>query len=120
MKKLFAMIVAGTILFFSCNKEGKDKAETLCPVVAANLVPQVVKDSFAVRYPGTTVTTWFNKDNVAFCAFFTISNVEKLAEFANNGTFIKEDIEMDHDGEQEDSTGTGGKPITGCECETHE
>ena len=32
----------------------------------------------------------------------------------------KEDIEMDHDGDREDSTGTGGKPMTGCECETHE
>ena len=106
-----------SISFSSCKKESKE-AENLCPVVAASAVPQVVKDSFAVRYPATIVTTWFNKDSVAYCAFFIISGVEKLAQFANNGTFIKEEIETHPEGEHQDNTGTGGKTTTGCECET--
>ena len=114
MKNILVIIVAGAVLLFSCNKEGKDKEENLCPVVAASAVPQVVKDSFAVRYPATTVTTWFNKDSVAYCAFFSVSGIEKLAQFTNNGTFIKE--ETDQEDEQEDST--SGKPTNGCECET--
>lgn len=108
----------------SCKKEGKENAEKLCPVVAPGAVPQLVKDSFAARYPATNVTTWFNKDSIGFCAFFVSSaSIEKLAEFANNGSFIKEEVEIHHDGHQEDdstSTVAGGKaPTGGCECETH-
>ncbi len=107
-----------SVIFISCKKDGKEKTENACPVVAANLVPQAVKDSFAVRYPATAVTTWFNKDSVAFCAYFiTSANVEKLAEFANNGSFIKEEIETHQEGQHEDSTATGGK-VGGCECDT--
>ena len=116
---LLLFAVSATLLLFACKKDGKEKAENQCPVVDASLVPQVVKDSFAVRYPATTVTTWFNKDSVAFCAYFiTPANVEKLAEFANNGSFIKEEIETHQEGQHEDSTGTGGKVGSGCECET--
>jgi len=114
------LAVIFSISFSSCKKEAKEKAENLCPVVAASAVPQVVKDSFAVKYPATTVITWFNKDSVAYCAYFvTSANVEKLAQFANNGSFIKEEIETHQEGEHEDSTGTGGKTTTDCECETH-
>ena len=120
MKKVFLLVaVSATVLFFACKKDGKEKTENHCPVVAASLVPQVVKDSFAVRYPATTVTTWFNKDSVAFCAYFiTPVNAEKLAQFANNGSFIKEEIETHQEGQHVDSTGTGGKVSSGCECET--
>jgi thioredoxin-related protein len=112
--------LSATLIFISCKKEGKEKTENLCPVVAASAVPQVVKDSFAVRYPATAVITWFNKDSVNYCAYFkTITNVETLAEFANNGSFIKEQIETHNDNEQQDSTTTNGKTTTSCECETH-
>ena len=113
------MTLVATAIFFSCKKEGNDKAENLCPVVAEGLVPQVVKDSFVVRYPATIVTTWFYKDSSSYCALFTLSAIEKLAQFATNGTFIKEEIETHQEGEHEDSTGTDGKTITGCECEVH-
>ena len=82
-------------------------------------MPQPVKDSFAVRYPATLVTTWFYKDSSSYCALFTISAIEKLAQFAPNGSFIKEEIETHQEGENEDSTNTGGKVTNGCECETH-
>ena len=116
---LFVLLALSTsLIFLACKKDGKEKVENYCPVVAASLVPQVVKDSFAVRYPATTVITWFNKDSVAFCAYFiTSSNVEKLAQFANNGSFIKEEIETHQEGQHEDSTTTGGK-VGSCECDT--
>ncbi len=119
MKKLFLLVViSASLIFFSCEKEGRNKEENLCPVVAASAVPQAVKDSFALRYPITNVTTWFNKDSVAFCAhFITSANVEKLAEFANNGSFIMEEVEAHQDGQHEDSTGTVGKLDGGCECD---
>lgn len=121
MKKiLLAILIYAPLIFFACEKEGKDKEENLCPVVAAESVPQIVKDSFALRYPATNVTTWFNKDSVAFCAhFITSANIEKLAQFANNGSFIKEETEANQDGQHEDSTGTVGKSSGGCECDTH-
>ncbi len=119
MKKiLLAVLISAPLIFFACEKKVKEKAENLCPVVAAESVPQIVKDSFALRYPATNVTTWFNKDSVAFCAhFITSANVEKLAEFANNGSFIIEEIEAHQDGQHKDSTGTVGKLNTGCECD---
>ena len=119
MKKACILAIVARTDFLSCKKEGKEKAENLCPVVDASAVPQVVKDAFVAKYPATTVTTWFNKDSVAFCAFFTISGVEKLTQFANDGTFIKEEIETNQEAEDSDSTATAGKVSTGCECEIH-
>ncbi len=127
MKKLFIMTLVSATIFFSCNKfdllkelkEGKEAPENLCPVVAESAVPQAVRDSFKIRYPSTGVTTWFNKDGVAFCASFLSSGVEKLAQFSNDGSFVKEEIETHQEGEHEDSTTTaGGKLSGGCECET--
>ena len=120
MKKiLLPVFLSIPFLFFACEKN-KEKAENLCPVVAADAVPQVVKDSFALRYPATNVTTWFNKDSVAFCAYFiTSANVATLAEFANSGNFIMEEIETHQDGQHEDSTATAGKLGGGCECDIH-
>lgn len=118
---MLAITASGLLL--ACNKEKTEKTENHCPVVAASSVPQIVKDSFSVRYPATTVTTWFNKDSVGYCAYFKIGGVEKLSQFANNGVFVKEQIETHHSGEDNDdadSTATGGKiPVAGCECEIH-
>ena len=121
MKKIFFIAtVSAAVIFFACKKESKEKSEKLCPVVAVSVVPQVVKDAFTVKYPATNVITWFNKDSVAFCAYFkTSANIEKLAEFANNGSFIKEEIETNQSGQHEDSTGTASKLPGGCECEPH-
>ncbi len=119
MKKIILiLLVTGTIVF-SCKKDSQETTKNLCPIIVENLVPQVVKDSFAVRYPATIVTTWFYKDSSSYCALFTVTTVQKLAQFATNGTFIKEDIETHQEGEHQDSTGTSGKTSTGCECETH-
>ncbi len=120
MKKIFfAMLISVPAIFVACEKKEKEKAENTCPTVAASAVPQAVKDSFAIRYPATSVITWFNKDNVAFCAYFiTAANVEKLAQFANSGSFIKEEMEAHQVGQHEDSTTTVGK-VNGCECEVH-
>ncbi len=117
---LLLIVISISAFFVSCEKDKKEKTENLCPVIAASAVPQPVKDSFAVRYPAIVVITWFNKDSVNYCAYFkTATNVETLAEFASNGSFIKEQIETHNDNEQEDSTTTGGKTTTSCECETH-
>lgn len=120
---MLTITAAGLLL--ACNKEKGEKAETVenrCPVVAESAVPQIVKDSFSFRYPAATVTTWFNKDSAAYCAYFTIGGIEKLSQFGNNGTFVKEQIETNQSGEHNDSTDstvTGGKISTGCECEIH-
>ena len=80
-----------------------------------------VKDSFEIRYPATLVTTWFYKDSSSYCAAFTSIGIEKLAQFAINGAFIKEAVENHHDGDHDDddSTTTSGVKVvnSGCECE---
>ena len=125
MKKICILAIVATAALFSCEKdkaEKAEKAENQCPVVAASVVPQIVKDSFSVKYPATTVTTWFNKDSVGYCAYFTMQGVEKLSQFTNNGSFVKEQIETNESGEHNDSadsTAATGKVSTGCLCEIH-
>lgn len=118
MKNFLLISIISIAVFVSCKKETKETNEKDCPVVAANLVPQIVKDSFMHRYPTDSVRTWFNKDSVAYCAFFVSTGIEKLAQFSNGGNFIKEEIESNENMEHEDSTATG-KTSAGCECEVH-
>ena len=114
------MALVSSLIIISCNKEGKKEgSENPCPVIAATAVPQVVKDSFAIRYPSMTVNTWFQKDSIGYCAYFIQPvNQKKLAEFSRTGAFISEEIDLDHDGNFEDSTGHSGTKVSGvCECE---
>ena len=108
-----------SIPFSSCSKEGKSENENHCPGVDASAVPQIVKDSFAVRYPSMMVNTWFQKDSIGYCAYFIQPvNQKKLAEFTIVGVFVSEEIDIDNDGNFEDSTGISNPKIPGtCECE---
>ena len=120
---LFAVITVA--LLIACNKEGKkegDEKENHCPVIARSAVPLIVKDSFAVRYPSMTVNTWFQKDSIGYCAYFIQPvNQKKLAEFTGTGVFVSEEIDIDHDGNFEDSTGHSNPKMPGvCECEIPE
>ena len=124
MKKILFMAIAAVLVLMACSKERNEKGENLCPVIAESVVPQVVKDSFLIRYPATAVTTWFYKDSSSYCALFTLSAVEKLAQFSPDGTFLEEIIETHQEGQFEDSTstttnGVKGSMVTGCECEVH-
>ena len=105
MKKLF-ILFASVVLLASCEREKKN----LCPVVAATNVPNAVTKSFESKYPGTTVTTWFNKDNTSYCAKFTQNGKGSRAYFDNNGIFQNEQLEQD--GEHQDNNDEG------CDCET--
>jgi hypothetical protein len=117
-----ATVVVACILFVSCTKEGEeddDEIENHCPVIAASAVPQIVKDAFVVRYPSRTVITWYQKDGIGYCAYF-IEPVKqkKLAEFTTTGSFVKEEIDLEQDGNFQDPTGLSNSKVPGeCECE---
>lgn len=118
-------VILTSVLFLSCSKEekkGSGEIENRCPIITAAAVPQVVKDSFAIRYPSMTVNTWFQKDSIGYCAYFIQSvNQQKLVEFTRTGFFVSEEIDMDHDGNFEDSTGHSSPKIPSvCECEIPE
>ena len=125
MKK--SMILALGLLFmtFSCEKNDKenDSEDVPCAVVANADVPTTVSSAFEAKYAGRTVVKWFNKDNHGFAALFDVNGVKTLAEFNNDGTFVKEEIdeveeEEEHDGifgnhdEDDDENEDDG-----CECE---
>ncbi|HYM93419.1 MAG TPA: hypothetical protein VET23_04720 [Chitinophagaceae bacterium] len=122
----FALPTIITAVFFiSCTKESKKdskEAENACPAIAATAVPQVVKDSFAVHYPSMPVITWFKKDSIGYCAYFIQPvNQKKLAEFSGTGLFLSEEIDLNHDGNFEDSASNSNIKIPGvCECEIPE
>ncbi len=119
MKKLF-FIVFGLATLSSCEKgdlfDKKDK-DNPCPVVSSEMVPSAVTTSFQMKYPNNTVDTWFNKDNVAYSAMFTLNGKQTLSQFKNDGTFVKEEIEVDQQGEHEDNNDDND---SGCECETED
>ncbi|MDQ6724379.1 MAG: hypothetical protein M3Z01_08980 [Thermoproteota archaeon] len=118
MKKIFFLLSLSAILY-SCEKDKcheKDKeVKNLCPIVLKNSVPLPVQDSFAVRYPADVVSTWFFKDSSNYAALFTDSGIEKLAQFSINGAFISEQIEIQQEGDHQDSTSAGKSE--GCKCE---
>lgn len=120
---LLAVVLIFSIPFTSCSKEGKkDGNENHCPVIAASAVPQAMKDSFAVHYPSMTLDTWFQKDSIGYCAYFIQPvNQRKLAEFTTTGIFVMEEVDIDHDGNFEDSTGNSNPKVPSvCECEIPE
>ncbi len=113
------VILITWIFASSCKKE--KETENHCPTIAASLVPQIVKDSFNLRYPSQAVNTWFQKDSIGYCAYFIVPvNKKTLAEFSRTGNFLLEYIDNDKDGNMEDSTGNGIKGAPGCECDIPE
>ena len=116
--------VSASVFFSSCKKEVVDKEKNSCPVVDVSAVPDVVKNSFNTRYPGISVATWFNKDNNSFCAYFIINGGDELAQFANDGNFITEQILTDEEVQSDGNTDESSDGLmdtkkidTGCKCD---
>jgi hypothetical protein len=123
MIKLIVSALGFVFVFETCTKEKKNNDnERLCPTVMAVLVPQIVKDSFAVKYPSVSVITWFQNDSIGYCAYFLQSgNIRKLAKFTTTGVFVLEEIDVDNNGDFEDTTGNSNPKKPGeCECEISE
>lgn len=114
MKKLLLTLCIATVLFDAC----KEKQEPACPTVDAELVPIVVKDSLAARYPGVVVETWFKVDAIGFCAKFPQPPNTVFAHFGTDGSFIEEEIkdpsgkEVDGDDIQDENQNEDDS----CEC----
>lgn len=109
---LFVMIITSCQKMENLNPFEKKHKDKPCATVSSETVPQVVKDGFAKQYPNENVTTWFNKDNNGYCAEFTRNGVKNLAQFNNDGSFVKEDSDNNQDGEHQDSNNEKG-----CSCE---
>lgn len=120
MKKVILAILLFTSLV-SCTKESKKEGSEIvkhCPVIPLASVPPAVLLAFQIKYPKETVISWFQKDSLGYSAFFNqLGNIRKLAEFTNSGELLSEKIDLDYDGNFEDSTGhTSTKTTTVCEC----
>lgn len=116
--KYTVLTAAAIILFIACKKKETTEPEAAaCPAISSSVVPAVVIDSFKSRYPSDSVLTWFRKDSIGYCAYFIMPVAQQtLAEFSNDGSFVQEEIDINHDGNFEDSTGESPKNTTGCEC----
>lgn len=117
MKKI-AFIGLLIITITACKKlenlnpfEKKHK-DTPCATVNSESIPQAVKDAFNQKYSGISVTTWFNKDNTGYCALFTKNGIKTLAQFNNDGAFVKEETDNNQEGEHKDNNNDSG-----CSCE---
>ena len=111
MKTLIISLVLATLII-SCEKENDHK--NLCPVISQEKVPVAVRNSFNLKYPHAIVDNWFYKDNVLYSASFIVDGRSNLATFNNEGSFIKEeiDIQQEENDQQDDDSG--------CKCEVAE
>lgn len=119
MKTLILLIVAITTLT-SCNLmdslSNDHEKSNPCQIVSAELVPQLVKDSLAFRYPGVVPIKWLNKDNVGFCVnFIGLDKKDIIAVFSNAGNFIaqEENVNVEQTGQHTDNQ----PDDSGCQCE---
>ena len=106
MKKpiiLFTILVMGLT---ACEKIKEidlfHKKDKQCAVVTADQIPSEVTSAFSTKYPGASVEKWFNKDGTGFCALFTLGGKKTLVQFNNDGSFVKEEDDMDEQGDHQD------------------
>lgn len=121
MKKLILLLSVVAILG-SCEKikslnpfQKEKETKNQCAVVSAELLPAAVSDSFKVKYPGATVSSWFNKDNTGYCAIITYNSQQMKVMFDNNGKFVSEEVEIDN-GNQTGNHQDANSNDSGCEC----
>jgi len=116
MKKLLLSLFVAAAFFAAC----KEKQDPICPTLDAELVPIVVKDSLAARYPGIIVETWYKVDDIGFCAKFPQPPNTVFAHFGTDGSFQEAEIkdsngkEVDGDNVQEEHQNNDGEDT--CEC----
>lgn len=126
MKKVaLAIFLVSTLL--SCedidfeNPFKKDRKEKPCPTVNSESMPLSVTATFNEKYPNSSSVIWFNKDGKAFCASFTFNGNKILAQFSNEGVFIKEESDFDQDGEHQDENDDDeNDDDEGCNCDTED
>lgn len=117
MKKIVTIAISLTMLV-ACSKMennnpfSKKEKHNSCAVVGSDVISANVLTAFQAKYPNATVDKWFNKDNTGFCALFTISGNKTLAQFNNDGSFVKEESNLEQDGNHQNNDESGG-----CECE---
>ena len=109
MKKLILLFLSLQFILISCEKE--HEREFPCPVVMADQVPSIVKESFGLKYPKITIDNWYNKDNTGYYASFQLNNIKTLASFKNDGTFIAEKAQV--------QTGQHNEHENDCGCEVN-
>ena len=122
MKRLkqFLFIITMVKLMSACDafeslKHDGEK-DRPCQIVKAELVPQVVKDSLAARFPGVVPIKWLNKDNIGYCVIFQDSNAnDMITFFSNTGNFISQ--EQNTNSEQTGQHTDNRPENEGCNCE---
>lgn len=103
-KAILILMTAATFFITSCEKANlikKHKQVKAYTVVSTDAVPQPVKNTYAARYSGATVETWYKKDNTTFAAKPTPNSQVAFASFTKDGNFIKEGSEVENEVENE-------------------
>ncbi len=118
MKKI-AIIALLTVVFASCEKFDikhpfrKEAKAKPCAVVNRESLSADILTAFKTKYPNATGETWYNKDNTGFAASFTLNGNKTLAFFNNDGSFAKEEVDNNQEGDHQDNNNDD----TGCSCE---
>lgn len=94
---------------FGKNKDNEHEAPP-CPTVTNDSIPETVANTFANEYPDVTPELWCVTDSNDYVAVFLMDSLETKAFIASDGVFIKEEVDIDQQGNHEDED-------TGCECE---
>jgi hypothetical protein len=91
MKQFILMIFFACFAFAfqSCNDDSGKSSDKL----SADKVPAAVTSAFNAKYPGATSVEWETakeNDKPTYKAEFKTGNKEMKAEFAEDGSFVKE------------------------------
>lgn len=103
-KAILILMTIGTLFIASCEKANpfkKSQKVKAYTVVSPEAVPQPVKSTYASRYSGATVETWYKKGNTTFAAKPNPNSQVAFASFTNDGNFIKEGPEVENEVENE-------------------
>lgn len=103
-KAILILMTVGTLFIASCEKMKlfeKNKKVKAYTAIGAEAVPQPVKDTYAARYPGASVETWYKKDNTTFAAKANPNNQVAFASFTKEGNFITEGPEVENEVDNE-------------------
>ena len=118
MKKI-ALLTLMAISLASCEKFDikhpfkKENKEKPCAIVSRESLSAEILAAFKAKYPTATGETWFNKDNTGFCASFTVNGNKTLSLFSNDGSFVKEEVDSNQEGDHQDNNNDD----KGCSCE---
>ncbi len=118
MKKILSLSML-LLIIASCSQleelhlfkknQDNEQPDLPCPTVSSDSIPALVASTFAQQYPKVTPALWCT-DSSNYVAVFMLDSLETKAYISSDGNLLKEEVEIDQQGDYQDNQ-------SDCECE---